>query len=58
MGGALYWDLADESVSSDTLLEQMDFPLVSVALAYDGFNALEMDKMGPLMAALLPFGAV
>ncbi len=29
-----------------------------MALAYDGFNALEMDKMGPMMAVLSAFGVV
>ncbi|KAL3953961.1 hypothetical protein ACCO45_011917 [Purpureocillium lilacinum] len=37
-GGALYWDEADEDASGATLLEQMDFPLASVALAYDSFQ--------------------
>ena len=55
-GGKLYWDLQDTNLGAEELFEQMDFPLVSVALAYDGINALEMDKMGPLMECLPLFG--
>jgi len=57
-GGALYWDLDDESADADTLLEQMDFPLVSVALAYDGFRPLDMARMMPLMQALPACGPI
>ncbi|KAK4120051.1 hypothetical protein N657DRAFT_674567 [Parathielavia appendiculata] len=57
-GGTLYWDLEDESPDGDTLLAQMDFPLVSVALAYDGFHTLDMAQMAPLVRALPAFGAV
>ncbi|UNI16847.1 hypothetical protein JDV02_003243 [Purpureocillium takamizusanense] len=54
-GGALYWNeggAGDEDASSATLLEQMDFPLVSVALAYDSFHPLDMDKMAGLIEVL------
>jgi len=54
--GKLYWDLKDTSLSADQLQDQMDFPLVSVALAYDGINALDMEKLGPLIACLPLFG--
>ncbi|KIX00752.1 uncharacterized protein Z518_09817 [Rhinocladiella mackenziei CBS 650.93] len=47
--GKLYWDLDDTNLGPEELLDQMDFPLVSVAMAYDGFNALEMDKIGLLI---------
>jgi len=57
-GGKLHWDLDDTDADADRLLEQMDFPLVSIALAYDGFNALDFDKMGPMMECLPLFGAV
>lgn len=40
------------------LLEQMDFPLVSVALAYDQINALDMSKIEPLIQVLPLFGTV
>ncbi|PNY28311.1 Uncharacterized protein TCAP_01772 [Tolypocladium capitatum] len=55
-GGALYWDLSDEGADADKLLEQMDFPLVSVALAYDSFYGLDMDKMAGLLGVLPLFG--
>jgi hypothetical protein len=57
-GGALYWDLEDDSADRDKLLEQMDFPLVSIALAYDGFNALDIEKMGPVIQVLPGFGQI
>jgi hypothetical protein len=62
--GKLYWDVSEPSVKesqgleaeAQRLLQQMDFPLVSVALAYDAFNALDMSKMKPLLVALPHFG--
>lgn len=65
-GGALYWDRNEPSVlesqgmqaESDRLLEQMDFPLVSVALSYDGADPLDMEKMGPMIACLPAFGTI
>jgi hypothetical protein len=64
--GKLYWDLSEPSVKekqglkgeAERLLEQMDFPLVSVALSYDAYNALDMSKMKPLLAALPHFGLI
>ena len=47
--GKLYWDLKDTTLDKDQLQDQMDFPLVSVAMAYDGINALDMEKMMPLI---------
>ncbi|KAJ4290495.1 hypothetical protein N0V90_010712 [Kalmusia sp. IMI 367209] len=65
-GGKLYWDRNEKNVQEEKglaaegqrLLEQMDFPLVSVALSYDGADPLDMEKMGPLMAALPHFGPI
>ncbi|KIY03167.1 uncharacterized protein Z520_01634 [Fonsecaea multimorphosa CBS 102226] len=57
-GGKLYWDLKDETLDQDQLLQQMDFPLVSVALAYDGLHELDMEKIMPLIECLPLFGAV
>ncbi|KAF4507654.1 hypothetical protein G6O67_004130 [Ophiocordyceps sinensis] len=51
-GGKLYWDEADTEADGDRLLEQMDFPLVSVALAYDGAHPLDPAKMKGLVRAL------
>ncbi|OQV02471.1 hypothetical protein CLAIMM_07667 [Cladophialophora immunda] len=56
--GKLYWDLEDTTLDKDQLLEQMDFPLVSVALAYDGFHELDMEKIGPLVECLPLFGTI
>ncbi|KAI0132815.1 hypothetical protein BJ170DRAFT_263092 [Xylariales sp. AK1849] len=55
-GGKLYWNLGDENVDRDTLLRQMDFPLVSVATAYDSFNAIDHAKLVPLIEVLPLFG--
>jgi hypothetical protein len=62
-GGKLYWDKTEPreqtlAAEGARLLQQMDFPLVSVALSYDAFNALDMAKMGPLVATLPHFGLV
>lgn len=64
--GKLYWDISEPSVKetqgleaeAQRLLQQMDFPLVSVALSYDAFNALDMSKMAPLLTALPHFGLI
>ncbi|KAI1849984.1 hypothetical protein JX266_004363 [Neoarthrinium moseri] len=53
-GGKLYWKLDDASAGGEELLEQMDFPLVSVALAYDSINALDLEKLTPMIAVLPP----
>ncbi|KAF2184114.1 hypothetical protein K469DRAFT_710024 [Zopfia rhizophila CBS 207.26] len=66
VGGKLYWDESESSIEetqgldaeSKRLTEQMDFPLVSVALSYDASNPLDMEKMGPLMACLPHFGLI
>ncbi|KAF2732584.1 hypothetical protein EJ04DRAFT_578236 [Polyplosphaeria fusca] len=62
-GGALYWDENEEGVQetqgkdaeSARLLQQMDFPLVSVALSYDSIDALDMEQLAPLLAVLHRF---
>jgi hypothetical protein len=51
-GGKLYWDEANTDATSEELLEQMDFPLASVALAYDGVDPFDLTKLGDLVAAL------
>lgn len=57
-GGALLWDdkNLDVDVGGKTLLDQMDFPLVSIALSYDNFNHLNEEKIGELIGALPLFG--
>jgi len=59
-GGALYWDELKDSpdATSEELLERMDFPLASIALAYDGINPLDMSRLEPLVAALPLFGTL
>ncbi|ETI24962.1 hypothetical protein G647_04332 [Cladophialophora carrionii CBS 160.54] len=54
--GKLYWDMHDTTLDADQLLAQMDFPLVSVAMAYDGINPLDMGSVMPLIACLPLFG--
>jgi hypothetical protein len=64
--GKLYWDEKEPSVQetkgldaeSKRLLDQMDFPLVSIALSYDAFDPLDMAQMEPLIACLPAFGTV
>lgn len=65
-GGAVYWDQSEPSIEesqgleaeSKRLLEQMDFPLVSIGLSYDAFEGLDYSKMGPLMECLPHFGLI
>lgn len=44
-GGKLYWDFDALSATKEQLLEQMDFPLASLALAYDGFNKFDFSQL-------------
>lgn len=57
-GGAVYWDELMDSpdATSEEFLERMDFPLASVALAYDGINPLDMVKLMELIAVMPLFG--
>lgn len=48
-GGALHWDLDDTTADEAKLLEQMDFPLVSVAMAFDAFYPIDTNKLKPLV---------
>lgn len=57
-GGALYWDQADTKATPEKLLEQMDFPLCSVALSYDGNHPLDVEKMASLVTCLPLFGTL
>lgn len=45
-GGKFYWDAenARDDVTGEDILAAMDFPLVSVALAYDGVDKLDMTQ--------------
>jgi hypothetical protein len=53
-GGALYWDEHNLDSTSELLLEQMDFPLVSIALAFDTTNPFHVPSLKPF-CAVLPF---
>ncbi|KAF3407711.1 hypothetical protein DPV78_000908 [Talaromyces pinophilus] len=56
-GGALYWDAeANPEATGEELLNQMDFPLVSIAMALDQFDPLDEARLGPLVETL-PFYA-
>ena len=56
--GKLYWDENDLDSDGAALLQQMDFPLVSVALAYDGSQPLDMPRMMPLLEVLPLFATI
>ena len=55
-GGAFYWDPAETDVTRESLLAQMDPPLVSVALAHDFFDAKDARRMRPISLAFVRFG--
>jgi hypothetical protein len=59
-GGALWWDdlKASPDATSEELLERMDFPLASIALAYDGINPLDMTVLLEMIAVLPLFGTL
>lgn len=57
-GGRLYWNFSDTNATGEELLEQMDFPLVSTALSYDGANPLDMSQMAPMVQALPLFATL
>ncbi|KAK3335270.1 hypothetical protein B0T19DRAFT_446977 [Cercophora scortea] len=57
-GGRLLWDPSNMSATEDDLLDQMDFPLVSVGLAYDGINEIDMAQMAVMMEALPLLGTL
>jgi hypothetical protein len=58
--GKLYWDELKDNpdATSEELLERMDFPLASVALAYDGINPLDMAQIMPMIEVLPLFGTL
>lgn len=57
-GGKLLWDYNDPTADQNKLNEQMDFPLVSLALAYDQINALDFERLGPLVGLVPLFGTI
>jgi hypothetical protein len=56
--GKLYWDEDDLKSDGAALLQQMDFPLVSIALSYDGGNPLDLPRMMPLIEVLPLYGTL
>ena len=57
-GGEVKWDQSNTSATAQELDDLIDSPLVSHALSYDGFNALDMEKLGPLLGLLPQYGAI
>lgn len=55
-GGKLYWNLENKDATGEELLEGMDFPLASVALAYDGINHIDISRIMPMIELLPLFG--
>lgn len=55
IGGAFRHDWRDQdpttedAMTGDDLLERMDFPLVSVAMAYDGANEIDLSQLKDLL---------
>lgn len=58
--GAVYWSDLDATSQLDgqQLLERMDFPLVSIALAYDQYSPLDLQRLGPLVETLPLYGTL
>lgn len=56
--GKFYWDPENNNATGEELLEAMDFPLVSVALSYDGVDPLDPALLGPMVASLPVFATV
>ncbi|KAL5342691.1 hypothetical protein BJX70DRAFT_269168 [Aspergillus crustosus] len=55
-GGGNYWDLSrDPNLTGDEILQQMDFPLASIALAYDAADPLDFTSLTVLFEALPDF---
>ncbi|KAL4863298.1 hypothetical protein BDV12DRAFT_177644 [Aspergillus spectabilis] len=58
IGGANYWETErDPNLSGDEILQQMDFPLASIALAFDAADPIDMARVAPLFEALPAFAA-
>ncbi|KAL4894274.1 hypothetical protein BDV59DRAFT_176161 [Aspergillus ambiguus] len=55
-GGKLHWDMADVSATEEQLLQQMDFPLVSIAMSCDNANYVDMKQLDSFISVLPCFG--
>lgn len=51
-GGKLYWDLEDGDADEEKLQQQMDFPLLSVAMAFDAFHPIDTTQLEPLVGVM------
>ncbi|KAH8705816.1 hypothetical protein BGW36DRAFT_368213 [Talaromyces proteolyticus] len=56
--GALYWDHTNLTATSQHLLDEIDSPLVSVCLAYDGFHPLDLNQLTDLFEILPLFATM
>lgn len=56
--GAYLGNTLGDEPTREEILDAMDFPLVSVALAYDGIDKLDLDQLSEMFAVLPPFPIV
>ena len=63
--GAFLYDYSSRDPSEEQsrltgtdILERMDFPLVSIALAYDAINALDLARIQPMIELLPLYGVI
>lgn len=55
-GGKVYWDDTNLDATEEQLLEQMDFPLVSIAMSYDEGSGRDNSEWAPLIELMPLFG--
>jgi hypothetical protein len=57
--GELQWDLTNRpNLTAEELDAQIDSPIMSIALSYDGFNPLDMSQLADLIGLLPLYGAI
>lgn len=57
-GGAVLWDPTKLDATAEELDDQIDSPMMSVAVSYDGFNHLDMARLAPLLGLLPLYGTI
>ncbi len=58
VGGKLWWNEKQvENMDKEKLLEQMDFPLVSIVLSFDEWCPVDKEKLVPIQE-VLPLSAI
>lgn len=57
-GGKVLWDITKTDATGDELDEQIDSPIMSVALSYDAHNAIDMEQLMGLLGLLPLYGAI